>query len=237
MGGARPSVTSAAPKLGVLIPSYQSADTVVDVAREVLPFASVVLVVDDGSTDDTAHRLESAGLTFVSHDVNRGKGAALRTGMEFLFRGDVDHVITLDADGQHLPSQIPVMAARLVERPDIVLGSREHLFQGMCRLRRWSNRLSSAWISSMAGAQLRDAQTGYRAYSRRFHEEVSWSEDGFEAESALLVRAARAGLSIVSQPIDLGFVDGRATSHYRPLMDSLQIGRAVLRARLAETHA
>ena len=113
-----------------------------------------------------------------------------------------------------------------------MLGVRDHLFGKMSALRRASNRLSSKAISFAAGQRLCDIQTGFRFYSRRLIHEVGFPESRFEAESAVVVRAARAGFRIITVPVHLGFADGRTTSHYRPLLDSLRIAGAVTRARL-----
>jgi hypothetical protein len=115
---------------------------------------------------------------------------------------------------------------------DLILGTRGHLFEEMGAVRRTSNRLSSRAISMVAGARLDDVQTGFRIYSKTLIAATGFPEPRFEAESAVVVRAVRKHRSIVSVPIRLGFVDGRTTSHYRPLIDSLRIARAVIRARL-----
>jgi len=112
------------------------------------------------------------------------------------------------------------------------IGSREHLFRQMSRLRSASNRLSSRIISTVAGQDLADVQCGFRLYTRKLVETVGFPESGFEAESAVVVRAARRGLRIGTIPVRLGFADGRTTSHYRPVIDSLRIAGAVARAKL-----
>ena len=113
-----------------------------------------------------------------------------------------------------------------------MIGSRDHLFAQMSRLRRNSNRISSVLISAAAGQSLSDVQSGFRIYSRRLVETVGFREPRFEAESAVVVRAVRRGFRVVTTPVKLKFADGRTTSHYRPLVDSLRIARAVTRARL-----
>lgn len=222
--------------IAVVIPAYQAEPSVGDVVRRTLAVAAetpdldTVLVIDDGSTDATAERARAAGAEVVSQGFNQGKGTALRTAFGLLFARGYSAVITLDADGQHLPEEIPkLLAARA--GADLVLGTREHLFAEMSRVRRASNRLSSQAISLVAGARLSDVQTGFRLYSRRLIETVGFPEARFEAESAVVVRAVRRGFEVVSVPVRLGFADGRTTSHYRPLIDSLRIARAVARAR------
>ncbi len=228
LGGGRPVASRA---MAIAIPAYQAASSVADVVRRCHVVSSRVLVIDDGSTDATGDIAREAGADVLRLPSNRGKGVALRVAFQHLFAEGQSSVVTLDADGQHMPEQIP----RLLEAAsgaDLVLGTRSHLFGQMSSMRRASNRLSSQAISVLAGHPLGDIQTGFRLYSRRLFERVGFPESRFEAESAVVVRAARGGFRIVTVPVELGFADGRSTSHYRPLMDSLRIICAVLRARL-----
>jgi glycosyltransferase involved in cell wall biosynthesis len=217
-------------RVAAAIPAYDAAPSIGAVVRGTLAVLPEVLVIDDGSHDSTADEARRAGAEAVRFPENRGKGAALRHAFELLFGRGVDAVVTLDADGQHLPEEIEHLLARMHEA-DLVVGGREHLFSGMSRLRRTSNRLSSLVISRVAGARLGDVQSGFRLYKRRVIEAAGFPESRFDAESAVVVRAARLGLRIVSVPVRLGFADGRLTSHYRPIVDSLRIARAVAGAR------
>jgi glycosyltransferase involved in cell wall biosynthesis len=219
-------------RIAAVIPAYQAAPTVGDVVAGVLAILPEVLVIDDGSRDGTAAAAARAGARVISLAQNRGKGVALRTAFEDLFGGGATGVVTLDADGQHLPEEIPRLLAAAEPGVDLVLGVRDHLFGAMSRVRRASNRLSSRAISFAAGQRLDDVQTGFRFYSRQLIERVGFPEARFEAESAVVVRAARAGFRVVSIPVRLGFADGRTTSHYRPMIDSLRIASAVTKARL-----
>ena len=221
--------------LAVAIPAYQAAPTIGDVVGRTLALLPEVLVIDDGSDDDTAGCARRAGAEVISQPENRGKGDALELAFETLFARGFEAVITLDADGQHLPEEIPELI-RAAAGADLVLGNRTHLFEGMSRLRRLSNSLSSRAISLVAGAAVGDVQTGFRLYARRLIAATGFPEARFEAESAVVVRAARRGFRIVSVPVRLGFADGRTTSHYRPVIDSLRIAVAVTRARF-EGHA
>ena len=213
------------------IPAYQAAPSVGAVARGALAELAEVLVVDDGSTDGTADEARQAGARVHTFPRNRGKGTALAFAFQDLFGRGFDGVVTLDADGQHLPEEIPKLLAPAAVGADLVLGIRDHLFAQMGSIRRASNRLSSRAISLAAGQHLTDIQTGFRYYSRRLIEDVGFPEARFEAESAVVVRAARRGFKVVTVPVRLGFADGRTTSHYRPLLDSLRIAGAVTRAR------
>jgi glycosyltransferase involved in cell wall biosynthesis len=218
-------------RIAATIPAYDAAVSIGAVVSRTLLVVPDLLVVDDGSRDGTMDAALEAGAEVHVLPVNRGKGAALRAAFEILFSRGFAAIVTLDADGQHLPEEIP----HLLEAADgahLVLGSRDHLFADMGVVRRLSNRLSSRGISIAAGHPICDAQTGFRLYTRELIERTGFPEPRFEAESAVVVRAARLGLRVVSAPVRLGCVDGRATSHYRPIRDSLRIAAAVIRARV-----
>lgn len=214
------------------IPAFEAGASVGDVVRRTREILTDVLVVDDGSSDGTGEAARAAGAEVVLHPVNRGKGAALVTAFGTLFGRGFHAVVTLDADGQHLPEEIPRLLEAARGGADLVLGTRDHLFRDMVPVRRLANRLSSRAISLAAGRPLADVQTGFRLYTRRLIEATGFPESRFDAESAVVVRAARQGFTIVTVPVRLGFADGRSTSHFRPLVDSLRIARSVIRARL-----
>ena len=224
-------------RIAAAIPAFQAAASVADVVRRTRAVIEEVLVVDDGSTDGTGDAARGAGADVVAHPANRGKGAALVTAFRTLFGRGCDAVVTVDADGQHLPEEIPRLLEAARGGADLVLGTRDHLFAEMVAARRVANRLSSWAISWAAGQRLSDVQTGFRLYTRRVVEATGFPETRFDAESAVVVRASRRGFRIVTVPVRLGFADGRTTSHYRPLVDSLRIARGVMRARLEATAA
>lgn len=218
-------------RIAAAIPAYEAAASVGSVVSRTLAVIPHVLVVDDGSHDGTAEAALQAGAEVHVLPANLGKGAALRAAFGILFSRGSTAVVTLDADGQHLPEEIPGLLAA-ASGADLVLGTRDHLFGEMGSVRRFSNRLSSRAISLLAGRPISDVQTGFRLYTPGLIQRTGFPESRFEAESAVVVRAVRLGMRVVTTPIRLGFADGRATSHFRPIRDSLRIASAVIQARI-----
>ena len=218
-------------RLAVAIPAFEAEATVGRVVRRAVAMGADVIVVDDGSRDATGDAARACGVPVLTHDVNLGKGRALKTAFDYLFARGYEAVVTIDADGQHPPEELPKLLTPWREGADLVLGTRAHLYAAMGRVRRASNGTSSWLISHVAGATLPDCQTGFRLYRRSLIEAIGFPEPRFEAESAVLVRAVRKGFRVVGVPVRLDKADGRATSHYRPVVDSLRIASAVTRAR------
>ncbi len=215
-----------------LIPAYNASKTVGDVVRACREVVHDVAVVNDGSRDDTAAVARAAGAEVLEHSQNRGKGAALKTGFAHALQRGYEIVITLDADGQHLPREIPkFLRCREETRGDLIIGGRSHLFDQMLPRRRLANRFSAWSITKASKTRVTDSQSGFRLYSANLLRNVRLRTDGFDLESEIIVYAGRGGFKVLTIPIDLGFVDGISTSHYRPLKDTLRIAWTVFRAR------
>jgi len=205
-----------------LIPGYQEGPriaAVVERARAYLP----VVVVDDGSTDDTAAQAEKAGATVLRQSPNAGKGAALRMGFRHALEQGAAAVVTLDADGQHDPAEIPAFLAAFREaRPELVLGCRD--FAGMPPLRRLSNTLGTWVFSAAVGRRVADNQSGYRLVGRRLMTALLASdESGFEFEVEMIARCLALDLPLAEVPIRTIYAG--APSHIRNRQHATQFLR------------
>ncbi len=195
-----------ADRVRVVIPAYNAEETIGTLLRRlgsVIPLHCVI-VVDDGSSDGTANVARSAGAGVAVHRGNRGKGAALRTGFaSALAVPGVDCVVTLDADLQHAPEEIPrFLEMREVSGAGLVIGARRRKGSAMPLARRMSNALTSFLVSARTGTAVADSQSGFRLIGREVLERVRVQSDGFEAETELLVKALRLGFRIAFVPID-----------------------------------
>jgi glycosyltransferase involved in cell wall biosynthesis len=211
-----------------IIPAFQEGpriEAVVVAASRHLP----VLVVDDGSSDDTASRAASAGATVLRQEPNAGKGAALRRGFRHAMERDAAAVVTLDADGQHDPDEIPsFLAAFERSHPGLVIGQRD--FRAMPPIRRLSNTVGGAVLSAAVGQRIRDNQSGYRLISRGLlNHLVASDEDGFEFEVEMIARCIALGLPIRWVPIQTIYAG--APSHIEPLRHLTEFVRVTRQAR------
>jgi glycosyltransferase involved in cell wall biosynthesis len=186
-------------------------------------------VVDDGSSDDTAARAAEAGAAVLVQHPNRGKGAALRAGFARAIADGADAVVTLDADGQHDPVEIPVfLEAFAAVRPDLVVGRRD--FRRMPPIRRLSNSLGGRALSWAVGREVADNQSGYRLISRRLMEVLADSDDdGFSFEVEMIVEAVRRGWPIAWVPIRTIYAG--EPSHIRPWAHFTEFVGIVRKAR------
>ncbi len=187
-------------------------------------YALPLLVVNDGSTDSTAELLDRMAVTTIRHPGNLGKGAALRTGFAWALKHGFTGVITLDSDGQHDPSAIPLIAETAQREDfDLLIASRRSQFEQMSWLRRQWNRFGVWCFLKRTGFTIDDSQSGFRFYSARLLRDLELTSEGYEMEMEILMKAWRKGFRVGSVPVAARVADGRATSHYRPVRDTWKI--------------
>ena len=226
---AAPAERSPSAHVAVIIPALDAAATVGGVVartRAALPAARVI-VVDDGSTDDTVGAGERAGATVLVHPRNWGKGTALATGIAHALAGGADVCATLDADAQHPPEELPRLVAPLLSgAADLVLGARARAAP-MPPSRRLSNWLSSRLASRIAGRIVPDSQTGFRAFTRDVAAVVRPPETRYDYETAFLLEALGRGFRVTSVVVPTVY-DG-ARSYFRPVVDTWRLARVFAR--------
>jgi glycosyltransferase involved in cell wall biosynthesis len=217
--------------LVAIVPAHDEAPRIGAVVRAAAVHLPV-LVVDDGSTDETAERAAEAGAAAVVRQLtNLGKGAALRTGFRWAIDHGADAAITLDGDGQHDPAEIPrFIEAWAAGAPDLVVGRRN--FRAMPPSRRLANELGRLAFSWAVGRRIPDNQSGFRLVSRRLMEATLASDEaGFEFEVEMIVTAIRAGWTIGWVPIRTIYAG--QTSHIRPARHLRRFLATTWRARKA----
>lgn len=217
--------------VAVLIPAYNEAATVAEIVERALGYTQTVFVVDDGSEDDTAAQLRGLPVTLIRNDSNLGKAASLARGFAAALEQSMDAVITLDADGQHRPEDIPRLIDAAVEYPhDIIIATRLQGRERMPRSRRFGNWQADFWIAWAAGYPIRDTQCGYRLYPATLLKRLAVREgrrDSFVFESEVLIDAARIGCYARAISIDTIYGVSPRQSHYRGASDTMRIIRMV----------
>lgn len=224
----------------IAIPAYNEAQTVRGLAEAALSICPRVMVIDDGSTDATAARVQDLPITLLRHPVNRGKAASLRTAFGHALSLDARCVVTIDGDGQHDPGDAPGLLRAWHERPQcVVIGARLHDVASFPRVRYLANRFACFWISWAAGHRIADSQSGFRIYPKdvmaiALGDRVRGS--GFTFESEILIEAAQRGHPTRAVRTAARYPLGARASHYRAVADTAKIvvmvGRRLLRRGL-----
>jgi glycosyltransferase involved in cell wall biosynthesis len=211
-----------------ILPTYDNERTLADIVRRTLPHVARVIVVDDGSTPATLEVLGSLHderLTVVSYHPNRGKGHALKVGMEKAIDMGFSHAVTLDTDGQHFPEDIPLLLNEHRKHPEaLIVGVRNLSADGMPRGNTFANRFSNFWFRVQTLQSIDDTQSGFRLYP--LHKvSTSWmATPRYEAELEMLVLAAWHGIELRQVPVRVYYppADERV-SHFRPYRDFARI--------------
>ena len=206
-------------RVAVVIAAYNEARAVAAVVGGVRPHVEAVYVVDDGSTDGTAERAAGAGAIVLRHGTNRGKGRAVRTGLEAVLAGPFTHVLLMDGDLQHRPEDVPCLVAEAAASgADLVVGARVFDRARMPRPRYYSNVVGSWALGRLIGSRVSDSQSGFRLIRTSLLRPLRLESTGYEVETEMLIRLVRRGASIREVPVTLAY-DG-ACSKLRPIRDT-----------------
>ena len=224
------SLPESSPRILILIPAYNAGSELDALLAQVTNYhpKSHILVVDDGSTTTSYETIKASGFNVLRHP-HAGKGAALQHGFQEAISQGYDWVITVNADGQHAPEDLPCFfeLIRQGSLPDIILGSRLGDVRTMPHLRRLSNFLCTTIIRWATRQPVIDSQSGYRAIRTSVLQNVRLNTTGFETEIELLLKAARQGFRIGSVPVRTIYVD--VPSHIKRARDTYGFIRIVVR--------
>ncbi|MFC1586751.1 glycosyltransferase family 2 protein [Planctomycetota bacterium] len=217
-----------------VVPAYNEAKNISAAVRGIMRHLSLVIVVDDGSTDDTAKQAVGAGATVLKHSRNTGKGAALATGFEYALAQDCDAVITLDGDGQHDPLEIPAFIKCYEQhRPGMIIGTRMAAVENMPWLRKATNRFTSAMISMATGRRITDSQSGFRLLGADLLRQVDLTASKYDAETEIIIKACRKGFEIAEVPVTTIYHDN-AKSCIHPVRDTIRFFSLLIRLRFTK---
>jgi len=194
-------------KVVALIPAYNEETTIGEVIDNTRSFVDEVIVVNDGSTDRTAEIARLRGAVVVEHVINRGLGAAIGSGFEAAIKREADVTITLDADGQHDPSEIPQFLQAIEGGADAVIGSRMLTRKGMPWHRQVANVLGNVATLFLFGAWVTDSQSGYRAFTRFALKQINIRTNRMEVSSELISEIKRNTLRLKEIPIKAIYTD------------------------------
>jgi glycosyltransferase involved in cell wall biosynthesis len=219
-------------RTAVTMPAFNEARSVRRVAEGVLAQGvGRLILVDDGSTDGTREALAGLDLDLLVLPRNLGKGSALAAGMRHALARGYERIVTIDADGQHSPADIPRLVAVSMAQPStLVIAARTRNRAAAPPLRRFANRVADFWISWACGRPIADTQSGFRLYPAGLLAALAIEPRagrGFAFETAILIDAADAGAAIAAVAVDTSYGAGGRASHYRPWRDTWSIVRLV----------
>ncbi len=227
----REDLESIRSRTAVVIPAFNAAAHLASVVEETARFIPVsrIIVVDDGSADNTSEVGRRAGVLVLQHAKNQGKGVALETGILAAAERGLDYAITMDADGQHSPDEIPNFLEKAAEtHADIIVGNRMADRENMPGDRVFANRLTSWFVSVRAGVHIPDSQNGYRLLKTVLYRKLSIKAKRYAAESEILIRAAKAGAKIDWIPVKT--IYGTEKSSVNPVVDTLRFLRMAIKS-------
>lgn len=213
-------------KCCILIPTYNNAQTLEQVILSVLEYTSEIIVVNDGASDTTPEILKKfPQIKVLVHEVNKGKGVALRNGFEFARKNAYNYCITIDSDGQHQVADLPKFMDKLQQHPNaIIMGARNMEQSSVPGKSSFGNKFSNFWFRFETGISLPDTQTGYRLYPLQALKDIHFFTTKFEFEIEIIVKAAWRGIEVLSVPVGVYYAPKETRiSHFRPVPDFTRV--------------
>jgi len=215
-------------KTCVVIPTYNEDKTISELIDKIRSLGLDIVIVDDGSTDNTAKIAAEKGVLLIRNEKNEGKGSSLIKGFNYSLDKGFDAVICMDGDGQHLPEEIPNFI-HLAEHStsSIFVGNRMSKTRNMPFIRMLTNRFMSWFISQVARQKIYDTQCGFRLIKNDVLRKVGLKTSKFEIESELLIQASRLGFKIESVPIKSVYAGEK--SQINPFLDTIRFIKFILK--------
>ncbi len=209
----------------MIIPTYNNAKTLQKVIDGVRVYTSRIIVVNDGSTDETSAILQQYPQLWIeSHSRNQGKGKAIQTGFSKALKEGFDYAITIDSDGQHYPDDIPGFVKEIEENGEaLIIGSRNMTQEGIPKGSSFGNRFSNFWFRFETGVKLTDTQSGFRLYPIKKLQNLKFFTTKYEFEIEIIVRAAWKGIPVKNIPVKVLYDEAERVSHFRPYKDFARI--------------
>ena len=213
-----------------LIPAYLEELHIADVVRRTRTYLEQVIVIDDASTDATSTKAIREGACVLRHEINRGKGAAIKTGFKDLMNRDIQYVIILDGDGQHCPEEIPLFLEEAQKsNAPFLLGNRMENVTLMPLIRKLTNQLMSAQISRVCGQSIPDTQCGFRMIHRDLIPHLFCETNGYDYETEMILIASLKGFKIT--PVPVSTVYSNEISKIHPVKDTLRFLKLMAKYR------
>ena len=212
-------------KICILIPTYNNAKTLSRVLNGVQEYTQHIIIVNDGSSDQTASILQQYNhLKIISLNKNQGKGNALQVGFQEALKMGYEYALTIDSDGQHYPSDIPVFIEKLLEyqKPILLIGSRNMNQDSVPKKSSFGHKFSNFWFHFETGIKLTDTQSGYRLYPLLYIPKKFFTKK-FEFEIEIIVRTAWNGIPVQNVPVQVLYDPTERVSHFRPSRDFTRI--------------
>jgi glycosyltransferase involved in cell wall biosynthesis len=208
----------------VCIPAFNESYAIGELIDKIKKNIEMVVVCDDGSTDDTKKIAMEHGAIVIEHEKKLGKGEALKTLFNYAKKSDADIMVTIDGDGQFLPEEIPNLIKPIVDdKADVVIGYRFDNADQMPTYRKVGNKVLDKVTNLAADLPFRDSQGGFRAYSRKAFEKIRFSTSGFGIDAEILVNAVNSGLRVAEEKVTVIYDTGGKTSTKNPISHTSEV--------------
>lgn len=211
------------------IPVFNEENIIKKLIRETQQYVDKIVVCDDGSTDNSFNEIKSTGVDIIKNPKNKGKGAALKSLFKFARNSDADIIVTIDGDGQFLPKEIPILIKQISKnKADLVIGNRFHPNTEMPSYRKMGAKFLDKVTNAASELSFKDTQSGFRAYSKKAIDMITFSSDGFGADSEILIDASKKNLRISEAKVTVIYNTGFETSTKNPVSHATEVISSLL---------